>query len=76
MGESFSTLSRFTEDTRYDNARQTFKHTDKETQKLVEEFLQEQEKLQRDNERLTRKNNKMMNENRILSNETVSALTR
>ena len=76
MGESFSTLSRYTEDTRYDNARQTFKHTDKETQKLVEEFLQEQEKLQRDNERLTKENKKLMDDNRILSNEKESALTR
>ena len=131
MGESFSTSSGFTEDPRYNNARQTFKHSDKETQKMVEEFvheqkrlkhekeqlqkeiqglrcklnmvphhnakpqqekivhgnttdnrmlledcLQEQEKLQRDNERLTRENKKLMNENRILSNEKESALTR
>ena len=54
MGESFSMPSGFTEDTRYNNARQTFKHSDKETQKMVEEFLHEQKRLQQDKGQLQR----------------------
>ena len=45
MGESFSTPNGYTEDTRYKRARQTFKRSDKDTQILVEEFLQEQDRL-------------------------------
>ena len=54
MGESFSMPSGFTEDTRYNNARQTFKHSDKETQKMVEEFLHEQKRLKHEKEQLQR----------------------
>jgi hypothetical protein len=54
MGESFSMPSGFTEDTRYNNARQTFKHSDKETQKMVEEFLHEQKRLKHKKEQLQR----------------------
>ena len=54
MGESFSMPSGYTDDTRYDNARQTFKHSDKETQKMVEEFLHEQKRLKHEKEQLQR----------------------
>jgi hypothetical protein len=54
MGESFSTSSGFTQDTRYNKARQTFKHSDKETQKMVEKFVQEQNRLIYEKEGLQR----------------------
>ena len=54
MGESFSMPSGYTEDTRYNNARQTFKRSDKETQKMVEEFLHEQKRLKHEKEQLQR----------------------
>ena len=54
MGESFSMPSGFTKDTRYNKARQTFKHSDKETQKMVEKFVQEQNRLIYEKEGLQR----------------------
>ena len=54
MGESYSTQSEFTEDTRISKARHTLKHSDKETQKLVEEFINEQNRLKYEKEKLQR----------------------
>jgi len=54
MGEAYSTQSGFTEDTRYKNARQTLKNSDKETQKMVEEFIDEQNRLKHEKEQLQR----------------------
>ena len=52
MGDSLSIPGGWPQDSRYDKARQTFKCSDKDTQKMVEEFIQEQDRLKHEKEQL------------------------
>ena len=54
MGESFSMPSGFNEDIRYNYARQTLTKSDKETQKVVDDFLKEQNRLRTENSQMQR----------------------
>jgi hypothetical protein len=63
MGESHSTYSSsWTQDPKYDNARQTLKKSDKETQKMADDFLKEQNRLRNENSQMQREIQRLRDE--------------